>query len=241
MLRLLVLLFVFFVPLLAAETLHVAVASNFRAPLEELRKDIEQELGVNLVITAASTGKLATQILQGAPFDVFLTADNSTHLFLMKRGRGHIYMPYTKGQLALYAYQPLPAYSSLNTLFDDAKIQRVAIANPKLSPYGFAAQSALQEADINFGRKKIVAENVAQAFHYVKAGHADLGFVSYSSLLLSETHPKYYSVLDENSYPTLEQYMLVLNSKKVSMTFASFIMSDLMQTRIKKMGYLRAE
>jgi molybdate transport system substrate-binding protein len=130
----------------SAETVTVAVAANFLAPLERLEALFEQETGHELVIASGSTGQLYAQIANGAPFDVFLSADSEhpTRLVAEDLGDGTTQFTYAVGKLALWTHSPAKFRPLDLATLRHTDFRWLAIANPELAPYGLAAEQTLK-------------------------------------------------------------------------------------------------
>ena len=172
-------------PTQAAEVM-AAVAANFTAPMKMLAKSFEQDTGHKLVLSFGSTGSFYAQIKNGAPFDVLLAADSDTPLRLEKDGLG------VAGSRFTYATGRLVLWSPKAGVVDDqgsvlrsGKFQRLAIANPKLAPYGAAAMQVLANLGLEatVQPKLVQGENIAQAYQFVASGNASLGFVALSQVM----------------------------------------------------------
>jgi molybdate transport system substrate-binding protein len=173
-----------------ADDVTVAVAANFNEPLKALAPLFEKAEGHHLTIVSGSSGQLVTQIGQGAPFDVFLSADQERPQKLEETGGG------VKGTRFTYALGTLTLWSAdagliggsgkdgAATLKED-KFLHIAIANPKLAPYGLAATQVMAKLGVAGALKdKIVtSENIGQTFATVSTGNAELGFVALSSVI----------------------------------------------------------
>lgn len=167
----------------AEPALRVAVAASFAGALEDLAEAYREETGVRLVPSAASSGKHFAQIRQGAPFDVFLSADVERARRLEEAG--HV----APGSRRTYAYGRLVLWSRNPDYVDEAgavlaqgDYRRLALANPRLAPYGVAARQVLEAQGLwemleRQGRL-VRGESVGHAFHFVHTGAAELGFVS---------------------------------------------------------------
>lgn len=173
-------------PLHAAEV-HVAVAANFTAPMKQIEQAFEQDTGHKALLAFGSTGNFYAQIRNGAPFEVLLAADDETPLKL-EQARAAV-----KGTRFTYATGKLVLWSRLAGLVDDkgevlraGKFDRIAIANPKLAPYGAAAVQTLEKLGLmNSLQPKIVqGDSIAQAYQFIATGNAPLGFVALSQVLL---------------------------------------------------------
>jgi molybdate transport system substrate-binding protein len=168
--------------LLAAEA-HVAVAANFAAPAKDLSAAFAAASGHTLTLSNGSTGKFYAQIRSGAPFDVLLSADEETprRLEAEKRAVAGSRFTYAVGRLALWD----PKNHSLSVeRLKEGSFKRLAIANPRLAPYGAAAREALQKLGLwdTVQPKLVQGENIAQTFQFVASGNAELGFVALSQL-----------------------------------------------------------
>ncbi len=172
-------------PLLAAEV-QVAVAANFSAPMQQIAAEFERETGHKAVLSYGATGKFYAQIINGAPFGIFLAADDTTPEKLEKEGHT------VAGKRFTYAVGRLALWSSSPTMVDPAgevlrngKFNKLAIANPKTAPYGTAAIETLTKLKLLQATqtKFVQGENIAQTYQFVATGNAELGFVAVSQIL----------------------------------------------------------
>jgi molybdate transport system substrate-binding protein len=174
-------------PALPAE-LHVAVAANFTAPLQKLAPMFDQASGNKLVISAGSSGQLYTQIKQGAPFDVFLSADTDKPRQLENDG---LTVPDSR---FIYAVGSLVLWSPKPDLVDaDGRILKaqsyhfIGVANPQTAPYGTAAQQVLTKLGLwdrlNQQHRIAIGENITQTWQFAATGNAELAFVALSQVL----------------------------------------------------------
>ena len=163
----------------------MAVAANAAEAVEALAAEFEQQSGHRVTISVGSTGKLYAQILHGAPFDVFLAADQERPRLLMEQGLA------VQGSRLTYAVGRLVLWSSDRTVEASAEtlrggsFRRLALANPDLAPYGSAARDTLRELGLwdELRPKIVLGENVGHAFAMTASGNAELGFVALSSVL----------------------------------------------------------
>jgi molybdate transport system substrate-binding protein len=165
---------------LRAETALVAVAANFASVAEELVAAFAADSGHKVVLTTGSTGKLFAQISNGAPFDLFLSADAATPERL--HGLGHAApFPYAFGRLVLWVPGVAPDTPPETAL---ANARHIAIANPALAPYGIAATEALDAMGLTITTQPriVMGGNIGQAFALVATGAAEAGFVAASAL-----------------------------------------------------------
>ncbi len=171
----------------ARKTLAVVAAASMRPALEEVKTAYEKAYpGIRLQISYGASGSLTAQIQQGAPVDVFLSADLGYPEKLVQAGLATAdgVIRYAKGLLVMWVSKDSgadPAKLGLKAL-QEASIKRISIANPKLAPYGQAAETALQKAGIhaNVLPKIVQAENINQAAQYLVTGAAEAGFIALS-------------------------------------------------------------
>lgn len=172
----------------AAEA-RAAVASNFLRASEELAEDFHARSGHRIRVSAASTGKLYAQIRAGAPFDLLLAADASTPRKLVDEGlaQADTLYDYATGRLVLWSRDP-DRVTDGEALLREGPIERLAIANPALAPYGAAAQQALQRLERWEAVQPVLVlgENVGQAMQFVATGAAPLGLLPRSLVLEAE-------------------------------------------------------
>lgn len=169
---------------LAAEV-QVAVASNFTAPMQKIAAEFERDSGHKAQLAFGSTGKFYAQIRNGAPFDVLLAADDETPARLEKEGMAVAgsRFTYAIGRLALWSAKP-GLVDDQGALLKKAAFGHLAIANPKLAPYGAAAVETLNRLGLlaTLQSKFVQGENIAQTFQFVASGNAELGFVALSQV-----------------------------------------------------------
>ena len=183
--RLLVLFFCLCSCLVSAAEVRVAVAANFAAPMKRMAEAFEKNTPHKLVVSVGSTGKFYSQISNGAPFDVFLSADDVTPLRLEKEGfavAGTRYT-YATGRLVLWAAKPGLVDDKAAVLVRN-DFKHLAIAAPKVAPYGVAAVQALTKMGLldSVQTKLVTGESIGQTFSMVSGGNADLGFVALSQV-----------------------------------------------------------
>ena len=228
-----------------ADELRVAVASNFLLPIKELSREFEINFANKIVVISASTGKLYTQIKQGAPFDILLAADSLRPELLEKEGIG------ISGSRFTYAVGELALWSPDNKLFlrndlkvlNQKKIRYLAIANPKTAPYGKAAEQVLRKKGFwdQLQAKLVQGENISQTFQFLVTGNADIGFIALSQLRKNQQELKGYSwtIPSEWHDPIRQQIILLKRAKKnkTALEFLNFIKSRRVQKIIESYGY----
>lgn len=168
-----------------AEEVQVAVAANFTAPIQAIAKDFEKDTGHKLVAAYGATGQFYAQIKNGAPFEVFLAADDSTPAKLEqeKETVAGSRFTYAIGTLALWSAKP-GYVDDKGAVLKSNDYKHLSIANPKTAPYGLAATQVLDKLQLTEATKgKIVeGQNITQAFQFVSTGNAELGFVALSQI-----------------------------------------------------------
>ncbi|AHL33559.1 molybdate ABC transporter substrate-binding protein [Pseudomonas brassicacearum] len=168
-----------------ADEVQVAVASNFTAPIQAIAADFEKDTGHKLVAAYGATGQFYTQIKNGAPFEVFLAADDTTPARLESEGDT------VKGSRFTYAIGTLALWSAKDGYVDgqgqvlkNNRFQHLSIANPKTAPYGLAATQVLDKLGLTpqVNSKIVEGQNITQAYQFVSTGNAELGFVALSQI-----------------------------------------------------------
>lgn len=168
-----------------ADEVQVAVAANFTAPIQAIARDFQQDTGHKLIAAYGATGQFYTQIKNGAPFEVFLAADDSTPEKLEKEG------DIVPGSRFTYAIGTLALWSAKDDYIDGTdkvllanQFKHLSIANPKAAPYGLAATQVLAKLGLTDKVKAKIVEgqNITQAYQFVSTGNAELGFVALSQI-----------------------------------------------------------
>jgi molybdate transport system substrate-binding protein len=224
-----------------AEEIMVAVASNFTTAITTLAECFESDTGHKVTLVFGSTGKHYAQIRNGAPFDAFFAADIKRPELLEK---DEIALPgsrftYAKGKLILWS--PKAGYVDRDgKVLKQEKFRHLAIANPKLAPYGEAAREVLQARGVWDALKAgtVRGENIGQAFQFVKTGNAELGFVAWSQVKRpgKPMEGSWWEV-PQVLYTPIEQQAVLLKEKAAARAFLSFVGSDKAQALIRSFGY----
>ena len=169
-----------------AEQVQVAVAANFTAPLQAITSEFEKDTGHSVVASFGATGQLYAQIQNGAPFEVFLSADESTPAKLDNEGLGvsDSRFTYAIGSLVLWSAKP-DYLDGSDAVLKANQYKHLAIANPKAAPYGLAATEVLDKLGLSAAVKDKLVEgqNITQAHQFIATGNAELGFVALSQVL----------------------------------------------------------
>ncbi|MEM7764262.1 MAG: molybdate ABC transporter substrate-binding protein [Pseudomonadota bacterium] len=223
--------------------LRVAVAANFSATAETLGAQFTALHDVEVQLVSGSSGKHATQITYGAPFDVFLSADSAKPAALHARGlSAGEPRAYARGQLAIIV--PVDAMDNPIDWLKRQTDQRIAIANPRVAPYGNAAQFLLDQWSISRMRH-VTAENVAQAYQLVLSGNVDAAVIALPQLS-ARPLPDHLSAWTPHpsQYPPIQQDVVLLNADRedrAAQTFVAFLLGPDAQTVIRNAGYLAPE
>jgi molybdate transport system substrate-binding protein len=227
--------------------LTVAAAADLSAALKEIGEDYEKKTGVQVKLSFGASGALTQQIQNGAPFDVFFSADMDYPRQLVAAGdaNGASLYQYAVGKLVLW----VPSDSSLdivhqgmNVLLDSA-VKKIAIANPQHAPYGRAAVAALKHAGLydRVADRLVLGENVSQAAQFVESGNAQAGFVALAHVVAPgmSGKGKYWEV-PADYYPPLVQGVIVLSHsqhKKEAAEFLNYIKTKEVAAVFQKYGF----
>lgn len=178
-------------PLQAAE-LRVAVAANFYGTLQKMAPAFERTSGHQLQLSTGSSGQFYNQIRQGAPFDIFLSADRELPAKLEQEGLADGRFTYAIGRLVLWSPQA-GAVDSEGTVLAQGRYRHLAIASPKTAPYGLAAQQVLENLDLwerlTAEKRLVTGENITHTLQFVQSGNAQLGFVALSQVIGADGTP----------------------------------------------------
>ncbi len=221
-----------------AAEIKVAVASNFANTLKEIAVEFQRDTGHQLAITPGATGKFYAQISNGAPFDVFLSADDETPRKLAQEGKAIAASQFTYaiGRLALWSPSPDLVDKNADILKTD-KFKYIAIANAKVAPYGQAAVQTMQKLGVlsKIEPRVVQGESIAQTFQFVSTGNAQLGFVALSQIFENgkiKTGSAW--IVPEEMHEQLKQDAVILQSCK-NTAACQALMDYLKSEKIKKM------
>lgn len=225
----------------------MAVSANARPLFEALLPGFQQNTGVATVVTYGASGTIFAQILNGAPFDVFFSADADFPHRLEQAGLAE------PGSRAVYALGRLAIWVPRASLLDpdrvgmgvlaDAVVHRVAIANPDLAPYGSAAIVAMRNAGVyeTAKPKLVLGENVAQAAQFLHSGSADAGIIPLSLALTPEMHAAgRYAEVPSSLYPPIEQAVVILRragNNEAARLLVSYVRSANGAELLRRSGY----
>jgi molybdate transport system substrate-binding protein len=228
---------------LGEEEVRVAVAANFLGTLRALEPAYERATGGRLVITSGSTGLLYAQIRNGAPFDILLSADQERPRLLVAEGYGDEsdVFTYAVGRLALWPVESQRLDARAFEELADSSVRWIAIAEPEVAPYGYAAKQALERAGAweAVNDRIVRGQNVAQAFAMVETGNADVGFVALSQALAWDG-PSSYAIVPQALHDPIRQDAIVLRhgaDNKAVRDFVEFLRSPAAARVLEHSGY----
>ena len=229
-----------------AEDISVAVAANFTVPLKLIAAEFEKDSGYKVVASFGSTGKFYAQIKNGAPFEILLAADNETPSKLVKEnvGTSASQFTYAVGKLVLWSAKP-GLVDSTGSVLKKGDFAHLALADPKLAPYGAAAVQTLKALGIleALQPKIVTAESIAQAYQFVGSGNAELGFVALSQLRKDDKDGKLEGsswLVPANLYSPIRQDAVILEpgkGKAAVEALMKFLKGDKARAIIKSFGY----
>src|SRR5215471_13312415 len=226
--------------------IRVAAASDLQTSMPAIASAFETDTGTHVELIFGSSGNLFAQIQNGAPFDLFFSADNEFPSRLVQNGRAEprSVVPYALGRLVLWLPAKAkcdPQNEKWNCLLKP-EIAKVAIANPAHAPYGRAAVQALQFAGVyeQVRSKLVFGENVSQAAQFVQSGNAQAGLLSFSQLHSPAMQGGKNWEIPRETYPPIEQAVVVLKSareKSAADEFARFVTEGRGRTLLEKSGF----
>lgn len=226
-----------------AQALKVAAAANLQSVITVLQKDFKQRTNIDIEPIVGSSGKLVAQIKNGAPYDLFLSADMTFPESLYKDGFA------TKAPV-VYAYGSLIICSTKNIGFENwertlltPRIKKIAIANPAVAPYGTAASETLQKKGIldNVRSKMVLGESISQVNTYITTGVVDVGFTTQA--LIKDPANKttlYWKIVDPKTYSPIKQGVVILKRAAANADaekFYNYLLSDEAKKILEQYGY----
>ena len=230
-------------PVFAGEV-NAAVASNFSAPMKQIAALFEQQSGDTVKLSFGSTGKFYAQIKGGAPFDVFIAADSATPQHLEEEGmavNGSRFV-YALGGLVLWSAQP-GYVDDKGAVLRKGDYTRLAIADPKLAPYGMAAKQTLEKLALwnSIRNRLVMGENITQTYQFAATGNAELGFVALSQVMRDGkvSQGSWWRVPAEMYKPIRQSAVLLSGAKDkaAAQAFLDFLKSKKAAAVIRSYGY----
>lgn len=227
-----------------AAEVKVAVAANFAQPMKEIAVEFEKDTGHKLNLTQGATGKFYAQISNGAPFEVFFSADDETPGRLVKEGKAVAgsQFTYAIGRLALWSPDANFVEQGGDVLKTD-KFKFIAIANAKVAPYGRAAVQTMQKLGVlmKIEPRVVQGESISQTFQFVTSGNAQLGFVALSQVWENGKLKSGSAwIVPEAMHEQLKQDVVLLNAGKDSqaaVALMDYLKSDKARKFIERYGY----
>ncbi|WP_219988774.1 molybdate ABC transporter substrate-binding protein [Leucothrix pacifica] len=227
-----------------ADDLLVAVASNFIKPMQAISQQFTESTGHKVTLSFGSSGKLMAQIRHGAPFDLFLSADQDkvTRLLEKELAVSGSEFIYAQGRLVLWSGKQELVDTSGDVLKSD-KFRYIALADAKLAPYGKAAEQVISALGIEQHLKPRVVkgENISQTYQFVRTGNADLGFVALSQV---QHHPESLKgsqwLIPRDYHEPIDQYAVILKRAKhkdAATEFSQFLQRKSTHALIRSFGY----
>lgn len=229
-----------------ADEMQVAVAANFTAPMKEIAAAFEKATGHKAVLAFGSTGKFYAQIKNNAPFEILLAADDETPTKLGKEGAAVAasQFTYAKGKLVLWSAKAA-IVDDKGEVLKKGGFDHIALASPKLAPYGAAAVEAMKALGLHdaLAPKFVTAENIGQTYQFVKSGNALLGFVALSQVTKDNQITEGSAwVVPANLYTPIKQDAIVLEKgkgKPAAEALMKYLQSDVAIKVIRSYGYER--
>lgn len=229
------------------KTLRIAAAASLQYVIEDLEADFTRRTGIPCEIITGSSGKLTAQIMQGAPYNIFLSADMKYPVFLEEHGKAH-------QSPEIYAYGKLVIYSQDDSIAPELEnlllpaVQKIAIANPKTAPYGEATIELLKRKYLldSIQNKLVFGESIAQTNQFITTGAAKLGFTSLSSVMAGPMASSgKWSLIAEDNHAPLAHGVIVIDSETsqnvAAARFYSYLLSDEATEILEEFGYSRNE
>ena len=228
----------------SSDEIRVAVASNFSPVMKKLAENFEANTHHTVTLITGSTGKHYAQIKHGAPFHIFFAADIERAKRLEEEGDAVIGSRFTYAIGHIVLWSPEAGYVDINNnVLESAEYRHLAIANPKLAPYGKAAQEVLESLELwsSTQVRLVRGENISQTFQFVKSGNAELGFIAYSQIKKSAQFEQKvegsFWLVPQELYTPIEQQAVLLQDNPVAREFLLFVKSEASKSIIHNYGY----
>lgn len=227
-----------------AGSARVAVAANFTAPMKVIAQHFERDTGYKAVLSFGATGQLYAQIKNGAPFDILLSADAKTPEKLASEGQGvrQSQFTYALGKLVLWSKTP-NFVTNGEAILRSGQFDRIAIANPKLAPYGAAAMETIRHFGLNdsIKDKTVLGTNIGQTYQFVASGNAILGFIALSQVYESGRIKEGSGwIVPSGLYSPIKQDAILLAhgaNNPAAKALLQYLRSDTAKTIIRSFGY----
>ena len=230
----------------SAENIYIGVASNFFGPIEIIKEDFENKTSHDIIITSGSSGSLYSQIINGAPLDIFLSGDQKLPKMLENNSKGiaGTRFTYATGQLQLWSNNKNLLHKKFPGVLNSTVIKYIGIGNPKFVPYGFATKEVLLKLGLfaKLKPKLILGKNINQVFVMGYFGNLDLAFVAKSDVIIKNNEQKGQTWdIPQELYSPIKQDAIMLTSGKKKngvKDFLNFLTSDYIKNKIRNLGYI---
>ena len=223
--------------------IRVAAAADLTLAFEQLGKAFEQQTGKHVTFSFGSTGLLAQQVREGAPFDVFAAANVSFIDDVVSAGAcdGATKTPYARGRIAIWTKRDRVAAPHAIRDLAERRFTRIAIANPAHAPYGQAAKEALQKAGLwaAVGPRLVLAENVRQTLQFAETGNVEAAIVALSLVVNDKNND--WLLVDESMHRPIDQALVVCAkgpSRAAAVSFAHFVGAPQGRKVMQSFGFL---
>jgi molybdate transport system substrate-binding protein len=209
--------------------------------MKAIAQEYQKYSKTKVIVVAGSSGKHYAQIRNGAPFEIFFAADSIRPARLEKEGLGVLNSRFTYATGKLVLWSPKSSLSDLkDRVFNHRTLPYIALANPKLAPYGEAAREYLSSKNLwsSLKHKIVRGENIGQTFQFVKTGNAQLGFVALSQVkALGKLERGSFWEVPQSEYSPIKQQAILIKNDSEAKEFLKFIKSDKGKSIIRKSGY----
>ncbi len=236
---------IFFYSSAPSQNLRIAISSNLQSIMEKIKKDFKIKSGIDIETISGASVNLANQIRNGAPYDLFLSADKKSPEDLYQEGLTYnIPQVYALGNLIICSTR-LKNINNWSHLVLSDSVKKIAMANPNIAPYGKAALETLNHSFLldKIKEKIVQGESISQVNTYIVTGSVSIGFTAQSLIVdFPSDKPLYWQKIDPRAYEPLEQAMVILKNAKgdrlnQAKEFFTYMLSNNTKTLFKKYGY----
>ena len=228
------------------QTINIAVSANMQFAMREIATLFEEKKKIKVELMIGASGKLTHQILNGAPFHLFVSADTLFTRKIITEGKGVGQQQlYAIGSLVLWTKSKNLKNKNLFNLLTDSNLNKISLPNPTTAPYGFQAKLALEKAGLwkKISPKVVLGESIAQATQYIYSGVCEVGFISKSVLFSPELKNKgYWQEVPKHLYEPIYQGLVITQwgwkeNRKASTSFSEFMKTPAVKDILLKNGY----
>jgi molybdate transport system substrate-binding protein len=234
----------------AAQTVRIAAAADLQYAMQDLARQYEKHSPVKFAVTYGSSGNFYAQIQNGAPFDLYFSADVTYAQKLVESGlaeKDSLYN-YARGRIVLWVARDFALDPALLEwkILEDAHVQKIAIASPEHAPYGAAAVAALKKAGVydKVQAKFVYGENISQTAQFVQSGSAQVGVVALSLAISPAMRDGKRWEIPQEFYPPLNQAAVILKSsqnRSAARAFLEFLKTETGRATLSRYGFMAAE